>query len=43
MVHDLLVLLRWLQDRADTPTAAIVDCRPLQSTAGNGARTGHDG
>src|SRR5829696_825181 len=23
MVHDLRVLLRWLQSRADTPTAAI--------------------
>ena len=32
MVHDLRVLLRWLQGRADTPTAAILDSRTSQST-----------
>jgi transposase len=43
MVHDLRVLLRWLQDRADAPTAAIVDSRTLQSTPESGHRAAYDG
>src|SRR5688572_9108308 len=43
MVHDLRVLLRWLQNRADTPTAAILDSRTSQSTPESGARAGYDG
>jgi transposase len=43
MVHDLRVLLRWLQDRADQPTAAILDSRTLQSTPESGQRAGYDG
>ncbi len=43
MVHDLRVLLRWLQDRADQPTAAIFDSATRQSTPESGARAGYDG
>jgi len=43
MVHDLRVLLRWLQGRADQPTATILDSRTLQSTPESGARAGYDG
>jgi transposase len=43
MVHDLRVLLRWLQGRADEPTAAILDSRTLQSTPESGHRAGYDG
>ena len=43
MVHDLRVLLRWLQDRADQPTAAILDSRTLPSTPESGGRAGYDG
>jgi transposase len=43
MVHDLRVLLRWLQGRADAPTAAILDSRTLQSTPESGGRAGYDG
>lgn len=43
MMHDLRVLLRWLQDRADQPTAAILDSRTLQSTPESGHRAGYDG
>lgn len=43
MVHDLRVLLRWLQDRADQPTATILDSRTLQSTPESGQRAGYDG
>ena len=43
MVHDLRVLLRWLQGRADTPTAAILDSRTSQSTPESGHRAGYDG
>ncbi len=37
MVHDLRVLPRWLQDRADRPTATILDSRTLRSTPESGA------
>jgi transposase len=43
MVHDLRVLLRWLQGRADAPTAAIFDSRTSQSTPESGHRAGYDG
>jgi hypothetical protein len=43
MVHDLRVLLRWLQGRTDDPTAAILDSRTLPSTPESGSRAGYDG
>jgi transposase len=43
MVHDLRTLLRWLQDRTDRPSAAILDSRTLQSTPESGGRAGYDG
>jgi transposase len=43
MVHDLRTLLRWLQGRADQPTATILDSRTLQSTPESGHRAGYDG
>lgn len=43
MVHDLRALLRWLQSRADAPTAMIVDSRTLRSTPESGHRAGFDG
>ena len=43
MVHDLRALLRWLDGRADDPTAAVLDSRTVQSTPESGARGGWDG
>ncbi len=43
IIHDLRVLLRWLQGRTDDPTAAIIDSRTLQSTPESGVRAGWDG
>jgi len=43
IVHDLRELLRLIQGRAPTPTAAILDSRTLQSTPESGARAGYDG
>ncbi len=43
MVHDLRLLLRWLQGRPDQPTAAILDSRTVQSTPESGGRAGYDG
>ncbi len=43
MVHDLRVLLRWLQGRADQPTATVLDSRTVQSTPESGHRAGYDG
>jgi transposase len=43
MVHDLRVLLRWTEGRADDPTATILDSRTVQSTPESGARAGYDG
>ena len=43
MVHDLRVLLRWTQGRADHPTAVILDSRTLQSSPESGARGRWDG
>jgi len=43
MVHDLRSLLRWMEGRADTPTAAIFDSATRQSTPESGHRAGYDG
>ena len=43
MIHDLRVLLRWLQGRNHEPTAAILDSRTVQSTPESGHRAGYDG
>ena len=43
MVHDLRVLLRWSEGRADEPTAVILDGRTVQSTPESGPRAGYDG
>ena len=43
MVHDLRAALRWLEGRADQPTAAIFDARTVQSTPESGAGSGYDG
>ena len=43
MVHDLRAMLRWLDGRADDPTAVILDSRTMQSTPESGARGGYDG
>ena len=43
MVHDLRAMLRWLDGRADDPTAVILDSRTVQSTPESGARGGYDG
>lgn len=41
--HDLTALVRLLEGRGETPTAAIFDGRTLQSTPESGARGGWDG
>lgn len=43
MVHDLRAALRWLEGRADDPTAVIFDARTVQSTPESGAGSGYDG
>jgi transposase len=43
MAHDLRVILRQANERADSPSAAILDSRTLQSTPESGARAGFDG
>jgi transposase len=43
MVHDLRVLLRLSEGRAQKPTAAILDSRTLRSTPESGFRGGYDG
>jgi transposase len=43
MVHDLRMLMREIDDRAQQPTAAILDSRTLQSTPESGERAGYDG
>ncbi len=43
MAEDLRALLRLTLRRADTPSAAILDSRTLQSTPESGARAGFDG
>ena len=43
MVHDLRMIIRLLHERAEQPTAAILDGRTLQSSPESGARAGYDG
>jgi transposase len=43
MVQDLRMLMREIDDRAQQPTAAILDSRTLQSTPESGGRAGYDG
>lgn len=43
LVHDLRAVLRIADDRKESPTAAIIDSRTLQSTPESGARAGYDG
>lgn len=43
MVQDLRTLMREIDDRAQQPTAAILDSRTLQSTPESGGRAGYDG
>jgi transposase len=43
MVHDLRLLMREIADRAQQPTAAVIDSRTLQSTPESGRRAGYDG
>jgi transposase len=43
LVHDLRAVLRIADGRKESPTAAIIDSRTLQSTPESGARSGYDG
>jgi len=43
IVHDLRVIMRFLDDREIHPTAAIMDGRTIQSTPESGSRAGFDG
>ena len=43
MAHDLRMLLRVCLDKAEHPTAVILDGRTLQSTPESGPRAGYDG
>lgn len=43
MAHDLRKMLRMLAERAEEPSAAILDGRTMQSTPESGARAGYDG
>ncbi len=43
MAHDLRKVLRLLAERAEEPSAVIVDGRSLRSTPESGARAGYDG
>ena len=43
MVHDLRVLLRLAEGRAEQPSVAIFDSRTLQSSPESGERAGYDG
>jgi transposase len=43
IAHDLRVIVRVLDERAEQPSAAIFDARTLQSTPESGARAGYDG
>lgn len=43
MGHDLRLLLRWGQGRAEQPSAAIFDSRRLQSSPESGEQAGYDG
>lgn len=43
MTHDLRAVVRLLQERAEEPTAVVLDGRTLQSSPESGARAGYDG
>lgn len=43
IAHDLRMVVRMNNDRAEDPTAVIIDARTLQSTPESGARAGYDG
>jgi transposase len=43
LIHDLRAVLRIAEGRKESPTAAIIDSRTLQSTPESGARAGYDG
>ena len=43
MTHDLRRIIRLLHERAQEPTAAVLDGRTLQSSPESGARAGYDG
>ncbi len=43
MAHDLRTLSRAAAGRAEEPTAAISDSRPLPTTPESGGRAGYDG
>ncbi len=43
MAHDLRMVMRVLQERAEQPSAVILDGRTLQSSPESGRRAGYDG
>ena len=43
MAHDLRAFLRWIEGRADDPSAVLLDSRTVQSTPESGAGAGYDG
>jgi transposase len=43
ITHDLRAIVRLVQERESSPTAAILDGRTLQSTPESGSRAGYDG
>ena len=43
IAHDLRVILRFIEEREDLPSAVILDGRTLQSTPESGGRAGYDG
>jgi len=43
MTHDLRVLIRWTEGRADNPSAVFLDGRTVQSTPESGGHAGCDG
>ena len=43
MTHDLRMVIRLLGERAENPTAVIMDGRTLQSSPESGGRAGYDG
>ena len=43
MAHDLRAVVRLLHERAENPTAVVLDGRTLQSSPESGARAGYDG
>ena len=43
LAYDLRAVLRIAEGRKESPTAAIIDSRTLQSTPESGARAGYDG